>query len=236
VTAGAVARAAVDHLVVAADTLAQGAAWCEATLGVAPDAGGRHALMATHNRVLAIGGGRFALAYLEIIAVDPHAPPPSRRRWFGLDDDTLRAALREQPRLIHWVARTPSLDGVAAAARGLGFDPGVAVAASRDTPDGTLRWRIGLTDDGRLQAGGAWPTWIEWQGPHPAERLPPRGVVLQSLALRGLPAPAQRLLGDAGLDFAPGPGAALEAGFDTPRGRVVLQSSRPAPQPSSATP
>jgi hypothetical protein len=49
----------LDHLVVLAATLDEGAAWCEATLGVAPGAGGRHALMGTHNRLLRIDGEGF---------------------------------------------------------------------------------------------------------------------------------------------------------------------------------
>ena len=35
-------NARLDHLVVVADTLEQGAQWCEATLGAAPVTGGRH--------------------------------------------------------------------------------------------------------------------------------------------------------------------------------------------------
>jgi len=59
------ARIAPDHLVVAARTLDEGAAWCEATLGVVPAPGGKHPLMATHNRLLAIeeeleGAGTYA--------------------------------------------------------------------------------------------------------------------------------------------------------------------------------
>ena len=46
--------AAVDHLVVAAATLADGVAWCERTLGVTPGPGGRHPLFGTHNRLLKI--------------------------------------------------------------------------------------------------------------------------------------------------------------------------------------
>jgi len=68
---------AVDHLVVAAATLAQGVAWCEATLGFTPTAGGQHPLMSTHNRVFNIATTEYPLAYFEIIAIDPDAPPPT---------------------------------------------------------------------------------------------------------------------------------------------------------------
>ena len=75
----------LDHLVIAAHTLEQGVAWCEATLGVVPGPGGRHALFGTHNRLLRIDRPGFANSYLEVIAVDPEAPSPGRARWFGLD-------------------------------------------------------------------------------------------------------------------------------------------------------
>ena len=42
----------LDHLVVAARTLEEGAAWVEAKLGVPMAGGGKHDLMGTHNRLL----------------------------------------------------------------------------------------------------------------------------------------------------------------------------------------
>ena len=101
--------ATLDHLVVAARSLAEGAAWCQATLGVVPSAGGRHALMGTHNLLLAIGSARFPRSYLEIIAVDPEAPAPRSKRWFDLDSPWLQAAIAGSPCLVHWVASTADL-------------------------------------------------------------------------------------------------------------------------------
>ncbi|MDQ0821369.1 hypothetical protein QFZ79_003744 [Arthrobacter sp. V4I6] len=43
-------NASIDYLVIAADSLEQGAAWCAATFGVQPSGGGKHPLMGTHNR------------------------------------------------------------------------------------------------------------------------------------------------------------------------------------------
>lgn len=43
----------------------------------------------THNRCLGMEDG----IYLEVIAVDPEAPPPSRPRWFGLDDPFMQVGL-----------------------------------------------------------------------------------------------------------------------------------------------
>jgi hypothetical protein len=221
----------IDHLVVAAATLEQGAAWCETTLGVAPGPGGQHPLMGTHNRLMKIESAAFPLAYLEIIAIDPAAPAPARARWFGLDDAALQARLAAQgPALIHAVARTEALGAMTAALVAAGQQPGVPIAAHRDTPAGRLAWRILVRDDGRLLAGGALPTLIEWQGAHPAQRMPAAGVSLAALALGGLPAPAQQVLAPLsmqGVRFAAGPGPALRAELNTPKGPVVLESAAP---------
>jgi len=213
----------VDHLVVAAHTLEQGAAWCERVLGVAPSAGGKHPTMGTHNRLLAIGSAAFPMAYLEIIAHDPAAPPPQRPRWFGLDDAALLTRLRERPRLLHVVARCTRLDATLEAWRALGLDAGQAVAAERASPQGLYRWRIAGRADGRLLCGGALPTLIEWQGMHPSEHLPACGVSLSALQLGGLDAPVATALALKGVACHP-QGPALRAGFDTPRGPVELSS------------
>jgi hypothetical protein len=213
----------VDHLVVAAATLAQGVAWCEATLGAVPAAGGKHVGMGTHNRLLAIGSAAFPRAYLEIIAIDPEAPPPSRPRWFGLDDAALQAELQHGPRLLHVVARCAQLDATLAALAALGIDAGRPAAAERASAAGLLRWRIAGRADGRLLFGGALPTLIEWQGMHPAEHLPPSPVALRALALGGLPAAAAEALGLQGVACA-GDGLALQGSFDTPQGVVCLDS------------
>ena len=44
----------IDHLVIAADSLEQSADWRAATFGDQPSGGGKHPLMGTHNRVIAI--------------------------------------------------------------------------------------------------------------------------------------------------------------------------------------
>jgi hypothetical protein len=213
----------IDHLVVAAHTLEQGAAWCEATLGVAPGPGGQHAGRGTHNRLLAIGSAAFAKTYLEIIAIDPEAPPPLRPRWFGLDDAALQARLRDGPRLLHVVARCTQIETKLAALLALGMDAGPPVAAERATAHGLLRWRIAGRADGQLLLGGALPTLIEWPGVHPTEHLPASPLRLQALTLVGLPAAVAAALGLRGVSLAD-EGPALSARFDTPRGVVQLDS------------
>ena len=161
---------------VAARTLEEGAAWIEAKLGVATVPGGKHDLMGTHNRLLSLGPGRF----LEVISIDPDAPPIARPRWFDLDAPAMRERLAQGPALIHWVERTDDLEG-----------------ALRDYPDrveilslsrGPYRWRIGVRPDGRRPAGGRLPTLIQWEGDlHPAGALPDLGCRLESFDILNAP-------------------------------------------------
>ena len=163
-----------DHLVVAARTLEEGAAWVEARLGVAPVPGGKHATMGTHNRLLGLG----ASAYLEVIAIDPEAPPPARPRWFALDTPAMRARLARGPALIHWVVRSADIEAAARACP----DRLEILALSR----GDYRWRIGVPPDGRLPGDGRSPTIIQWEGDkHPAQALPESGCRLVALDTSG---------------------------------------------------
>lgn len=225
-------RTQLDHVVVAAATLAQGVAWCEATLGVSPGPGGSHVLMSTHNRLLHIAGPGFPGVYLEIIAIDPDAPPPGRARWFALDDAALQARLQHSPRLIHVVARTTTLALQQQQLRDAGHDLGEIIAASRAAPQGLLSWQIAVPADGRLAHCGVLPTLIQWQGQHPTEHMPTPVVTLTSLLLQGLPETAQAGLALTGVGILrPGTSPigspstpALQATFSTPRGEVVLRS------------
>ena len=218
----------VDHLVVAARSLEQGRAWCEATFGITPAAGGAHRLMGTHNRLLAIGSPRYPQAYLEIISVDPAAPPPARPRWFDLDDARLQRALSDRPRLVHFVARCSPVAEALAGARALGIDPGDLVAADRETASGLLRWRITIPRDGRRRFGGAFPTLIEWSGAHPSDGMDASGVALSSLVAHDPLAPqltaGYRAIGLRRVGAHEGR-SRLVATFETPRGTVTLDSS-----------
>jgi len=157
----------LDHLVVAARSLEEGAAWVEARLGVAPVAGGKHATMGTHNRLLKLDTQR----YLEVIAIDPQAPPPGRPRWFELDTPAMKERLAKAPALIHWVERTDDLEAALAGNR----DDIEITAFSR----GMYRWRMGVTRDGSLPGGGETATLIQWEGGlHPWAALPETGVSL----------------------------------------------------------
>lgn len=215
-----VPRAQLDHLVVACATLDDGVRWCEEALGVTPGPGGKHPLMGTHNRLLLIASVDFPGAYLELIAIDPAAAPPGRRRWFGLDESDSQAS----PALVHWVVRTRDVHALRDALRAHGPDAGEPVAASRETAHGVLRWQITVRDDGRPQAGGAWPTLIQWDGTHPTQHMADTGVTLEGLTVSGLPAAARELLVMRGLCDADA-GPALHATLQGPRGRVILESA-----------
>ena len=154
----------LDHLVVAADDLEKGAQWVADRLGVGPEAGGRHAVFGTHNRLLSLGPD----CYLEVIAVDPDAPAPDRPRWFELDTAAMRERLADGPALVHWVVRVDSVDEIA--------DP---LELSR----GDNRWVIGVPPDGRMPLSGLAPSRILWRTPPPSTLLPDKGVRLSQLVL-----------------------------------------------------
>ena len=162
----------LDHLVVAARNLEDGAAWLESRLGAFLSPGGKHALMGTHNRLLSLGEGR----YLELISVDPDAPPPGRKRWFDLDAAAMQVRLSRSPALIHWAVRTDDIAGAIAATAG-GRPEVLSLTRSG------LRWKIGVPASGRLAQAGVSPTVIEWQGRHPSELLPESGCRLEQLIL-----------------------------------------------------
>jgi len=205
--------ATLDHLVLATQNLAQGSTWLEDHLGVTLSAGGSHAAMGTHNRLLKLGSA----LYLELIAIDPQAPAPTRRRWFALDTPRMQARLAERPRLIHWVARSTDVVAESAACP---ERLGEVMAMQR----GDFEWLITVPADGHLPGDGLVPTLIEWRTPrHPAAVLPEAGCAL--LKLEGfhpepesIPAALAALGLEAALALHAGKDVELLAYLDTPRG------------------
>jgi hypothetical protein len=179
----------LDHLVVAARTLDEGGRWVEARLGVAPVPGGEHVTMGTHNRLLRLG----AEVYLEVIAIDPQAPPPARPRWFSLDTPEMQERLEQGPALIHWVVRTPSIEEDARRYP----QPLDILSLSR----GPYRWRIAVPRDGHLPGDGRLPTLIQWEGNrHPAADLPDSGCKILDFDTSGI-SPRARIAGPGGANW-----------------------------------
>ncbi len=240
----------IDHIVVVAQTLEQGVAWCEATLGITPQPGGDHPQFGTHNRIFKIATPHFPLAYFEIIAIEKIAiqaintlvngqnsgkNEAKKSRWFDMDDTALQAAVAIEPRLVHFVANTDDIQAGRAALKAVGIDRGAAVEASRPTRKGRLEWKITVRDDGQRLFNGALPSLIQWGKNndaeplrlHPRNTLPRSGVSLQSVAVTS-PTPeklqaAYDAIGLAGVTVSAGE-ANITVTLKTPKGLVELQS------------
>lgn len=210
----------LDHLVVAARTLEEGARWVRERAGAAPEPGGRHLGFGTHNALLRLGGD----VYLEVLAPDPAAPAPPEGLLFGLDRPETRRLLEDGPRLLHWVVRTRALaDDLARLAAAAGAAP-AALGAPTPMQRGALRWTLAIpADRGRPPAG--LPSLIDWgDAPHPCARLPDRGVALARLTVAA-PAPTVAALADLARDarvaLAAAPAARLAAALGGARQAVL---------------
>jgi len=208
-------RTQLDHIVVTAPSLALGVEYVRDTLGAAPQPGGRHARMGTHNCLLKLG----AAVYLEVLAVDPAAETPRLPRWFRLDRPGPAG-----PGLAAWVARTGDIR--AAAASG-------AFGRIEAMDRGPLHWEITLPDQGGLVLDGIAPMLIQWHSePHPAASLPDSGCALAALeGFHPRPEAVTGLLRAIGLQeirispSAPGRTPHLVAHIQTPNGLRALSSA-----------
>lgn len=151
--------AQIDHIVLGARSLEEGAAFVQRVLGVACQPGGRHDGAGTHNLLLGLGPD----AYLEVIAVDPGQPEPAHSRLFGLDDPATRLMLDAEPRLLSWVARTATLDAVMARLGPRGGE-------IREMQRGDLHWRMAVPP-ARGDTAALVPALIEWKGERAGKRL-----------------------------------------------------------------
>ncbi|MEM1049246.1 MAG: VOC family protein [Pseudomonadota bacterium] len=206
----------IDHFAIGAATLEAGVDAMRTALGVTVPSGSKHTAMSTHNCVVQSGNDSF----LEIIAVDPDAPDPGRRRWFTLDEPETRKRLAERARPLCWVVGTDDLDAVMAASP---VDLGEAVLFTR----GERSWRLTVPRDGSLPENGLLPAFIEWSpGPHPSSGMQDLGVRLKSIELQHPDAARlQAMLDTIGVDHL----ARVTEGdsrlcfkLDSPNGTVVL--------------
>ena len=123
--------------------------------------------MGTHNLLLSLGPS----VYLEVVAIDPDAPPVSRPRWFGLDDVPAQSAAR----LAAWVANTDDIHAHTSPSLG---------AVEQMEREG-LTWQMTSTADGHPPLSGAAPLLIQRATHlHPASRLPDVGLRLRCLRIQ----------------------------------------------------
>ncbi|RYI99050.1 MAG: VOC family protein [Acetobacteraceae bacterium] len=210
--------AEIDHIVLGARTLAEGAAYVEQHLGVKPRKGGVHAGYGTHNMLLGLG----KTTYLEVIAPDPDQPTPQHPRLFDLDDPAVKLMLEAGPCLVGWVARTPVLDAVIAR---LGPRGGEVMSMSRDK----LAWRMAFPPQ-RQDMNNLIPALIQWQTDSAALHLPDSHVRLLALEAEHPEADAVRdALAERGLETVlnvrQSPHARLLARFKRADGTEVALSS-----------
>ena len=209
----------LDHIAVVAPSLAAGIAHVHDVLGVEPAQGGAHPQMGTHNHLLRLGDDVF----LEVIAVDPAAPRPAHRRWFGLDDQAaLEQRWRDGRRLGCYVARC---NGVTQTIGTRGDLFGAPMRLSR----GDRTWTFGVRADGELPLGGALPHLMNWgERGNPARTMPDYGLALRELVIETPDADAVQAALDAiGMLHKPtirrGSAVRLSAHIETPHGVRMLK-------------
>ena len=222
----AYSHAVIDHLVFGCDYLKNGTSFLEQTLGVGFSSGGKHTLMATHNRLLKLQDS----IYFEAIAIDHEAVKKhgdiGRKRWFSLDEDRTKERLAQSPRPLTWVV---AVNDIYDAASKCGYDAGKITTMTR----GDLEWLLTIPEDGTLVEDGLFPGLIQWpSGRNPANKLPESGTQLQRLILQ-YPQPdiIRQIIEQLGIDgpveVRPGP-ANLIFEMRTNSGELVSLSSASA--------
>lgn len=203
----------IDHLVLAAPSLADGIAHVGVLTGVAPVPGGSHPGLGTCNALVSLG----APTYLEVIAPDP-AQPDVGRRGFGLEDPPA------EPRLVAFAVGCADIDATVERLRAAGHaDVADPVAMTRQRTDGSeLAWRLAFIGDA---VRGARPFLISWDGgTSPAVDSPPAGRLVAMRAGDPDHAAAAALLATLGVDVAvePAEDPWLSASIETASATVTL--------------
>lgn len=202
---------AVDHIIVAIDTLERGIAMLRDATGLTPVFGGVHPGRGTQNALLSLGSG----SYLELLAPNPSdAAGPQMVAGFA-------SAGMLTP--MGWALRAQDADSVRLLAISRGLPGGAVAPGSRARSDGSmLRWRTVTPWGSNLPL---LPFFIEWQSrPHPSESSP-AGCTLATMALGSTSSDSLRgLLDRLGVQVRVEPAArdVMRVVLDCPRGRVEL--------------
>jgi Glyoxalase-like domain len=203
----------VDHLVFAVSDLDATAARFWDQFGLASVPGGRHPGWGTANVIVPLGR-----EYLELIGV----AEKSEAQASGFGRRVAEAAAGGDS-LIGWAVATDDLESIA---RRLGLE---VAQGSRRRPDGsTLRWRLAGME--RMLAGGAFPLFVQWEGPdehHPGRAAATHRVNASGIAWIELAGDDESLtswLGDCELPVRISAGAEeiLAAAIATDNGEIVL--------------
>jgi hypothetical protein len=206
----------LDHILLGAPDLEEGALRFETLTGVRPATGGSHAGFGTRNRLASLGEG----LYFEVIAPDPAQPAAATR--------AERLSAMPGPALVGYCLRADGFDGLAGAVAAAGLRSREPVDMSRVRADGVrLQWSIlHLEHPDGTDAG--LPFLIDWKGsPHPSLSTPAGCRLKRFVALHpdaDRLAAAFRALGVAlEVSRALRPGCLAE--LDTPCGPAVLTSA-----------
>ncbi len=167
----------IDHLVIGAAELDKATRQIESFIKAEFLAGGKHPLMATHNRVIKLQNS----LYMEIIAADPSflSPqnPKRKNRWFSLDSNATQKRLSRAPQPLCWVI---AVNDIEKTLMHCGYNPGRIIGMTRDN----FSWKITVSENGDLPESGVLPIFIEWpNGKHPTKTMPKSNISLEKLTL-----------------------------------------------------
>ena len=167
----------IDHLVIGAAELDKATKQIQDFIKAEFLAGGKHPLMATHNRLIKLQHS----LYMEIIAADPSASlpknPTRKYRWFSLDAGATQKRLSRAPQPLCWVV---AVNDIEQTSMHCGYNPGNVIEMTR----GNLKWKITVSENGDLPESGVLPILIEWpHGKHPSSTMPESNVFLEELEL-----------------------------------------------------
>ena len=216
----------IDHIVVAADTLAQGIDYINQQLGIEVPLGGIHPSMGTHNALMQLADDLF----FEIIAINPDSLTNNdlsinQPRWFSLDNPLLQQQIKRQPQLLTWVVNSDDI--------GQCISQGIyRQTSSRLISRGNLSWHFAMPDDGGLIADGLIPYVLQWHNLHPAATMANRGCSLKQIVIHH---PHPQWIKDALTEIGAielvqikplhkGESGYLAVELNTPKGVVVLET------------